>query len=112
MAKKTAATATKKAPTKSEVLSAISEKTDLTKKEVNSVLEELGNLMARNVSKRGPGQFTVPGLMKVVRKDVPKKAAQKNVWVPLLQEYRDIPAKPARTQIKIRPLKGLKDKVK
>lgn len=109
---KKSASAADKPPTKSELLSMIAERTELTKKDVSAVLDELGDIAAKNLSKRGPGAFTIPGLLKLTRKDIPRKAAQKNVWVPLLQEYRDIPAKPARTKINIRALKGLKDKVK
>lgn len=106
------AAAANKPPTKSELLSMIAERTELTKKEVQAVLDELSDVAVKNLGKRGPGAFTIPGMLKLTRKDVPKKAAQKNVWVPLLQEYRDIPAKPARTDVKARVLKGLKDQVK
>ena len=45
MAAKKKATAVKKAPTKSEILAHISEKTGLTRKEVSSVFENLEGFM-------------------------------------------------------------------
>jgi nucleoid DNA-binding protein len=108
--KKSTATATKKPPTKSEVLSAIAERTDLTKKQVNQVFEELGDLIGKNLKKSGPGAFTVPGLMKVTAVRKPAQKARKGIN-PFTGEETIFKAKPARTVIKIRPLKGLKDRV-
>ncbi len=100
-----------KSISKTEVLNSLVEATGMTKKEVALVLDEIAALIGSQIGKKGPGVFTVPGLMKITRKEIPKKAARKNVWVPLVQEYRDIPAKPARTTVKVTPLKKLKDMV-
>lgn len=100
-----------KSISKTEVLNSLAEATSLSKKEVALVLDELGALIGSQIGKKGPGVFTVPGLMKITRKEIAKKPARKNVWVPLVQEYRDIPAKPARTTVKVTPLKKLKDMV-
>jgi len=51
-----------KAMTKSQILSTLAEKTDLTKKQVGAVLEELAQL-AYKQAKNG---FTIPGLGKLV----------------------------------------------
>ena len=104
------ATAAKKPPTKSEVLAAIAEKTDLTKKQVGAVFDELGDLIGKNLKKSGPGAFTVPGLMKVTAVRKPATKARKGIN-PFTGEEQMFKAKPARTVVKIRPLKGLKDKV-
>ena len=109
--KKKAASTAAKAPTKSQVMSLISEETGLSKKDVAAVFDSLQGLIGKNLGKRGPGYFTVPGLMKIKRRDIPRRPARKNVYVPLLKEYRDIPAKPARKAVKVTPLKGLKDMV-
>ena len=106
-----AATSANKPPTKSEVLSAIAEKTDLTKKQVGQVFDELGTLIGKNLSKRGPGVFTVPGLMKVTAVRKPATKARKGTN-PFTGEPTVFKAKPARTVVKVRPLKGLKDLVK
>ena len=101
---------TKKAPTKSEVLGAIADKTDLTKKQVAAVFGELGSLIAKNLKKSGPGVFTVPGLMKVVVKRMPAVPARKGIN-PFTKEETIFKAKPARNVVKVRPLKALKDMV-
>lgn len=100
-----------KSISKTEVLNSLAEATGMSKKEIAMVLDEIAALIGSQIGKKGPGVFTVPGLMKITRKEIPKKAARKNVWVPLVQEYRDIPAKPARTTVKVTPLKKLKDMV-
>ena len=100
-----------KSISKTEVLNSLVEATGMTKKEVALVLDEIAALIGSQIGKKGPVVFTVPGLMKITRKEIPKKAARKNVWVPLVQEYRDIPAKPARTTVKVTPLDKLKDMV-
>ena len=106
--------AKKKAPakpmTKTEILTALAEGTDLSKKDVASVLDELGTLIGKSLGKRGPGVFNLPGLMnvKVVRK--PATKARKGIN-PFTQEETVFKAKPARNVVKIRPLKALKDMV-
>ena len=107
--KKAAAKTAKKATTKSETLTYLAEKTDLTKKEVGEVFEALNTLIKRDL-KRGPGVYTVPGLMKikVVRK--PATRARKGVN-PFTGEEMMFKAKPARNVVKVLALKGLKDMV-
>ena len=51
--------------TKTEILTALAESTDLSKKDVDNVLDELGTLIGKGLGKRGPGVFNLPGLMKV-----------------------------------------------
>ena len=88
--------AEKKAPTKTQVLSTIAEETGLTKKDIQGVLDSLSGLIGKNIAKKGPGVFTVPGLMKVKRVDKPAKKAQKNVPNPFKPgETMDVAAKPA-----------------
>ncbi len=110
MAAKKKATAVKKAPTKSEILAHISDKTGLTRKEVSSVFEELEGLIKKNLGRRGPGMFTVPGLMKikVVRK--PATKARKGIN-PFTREEMVFKAKPARNVVKVLALKNLKEMV-
>jgi nucleoid DNA-binding protein len=95
--------------TKSQVLNGLTESSGVAKKDVQAVLEGLTGLISDAVGKKGPGAFTIPGLCKIVVKDKPARVARKHVWVPLVQEYRDIPAKPASKAIKVTPLKALKD---
>ena len=107
--KKTTAKVAKKPTTKSETLTFIAEKTDLTKKDVGFVFDTLAALIKRDL-KRGPGVYTVPGLMKikVVRK--PATRARKGVN-PFTGEEMMFKAKPARNVVKVLALKGLKEMV-
>ncbi|HEX6929896.1 MAG TPA: HU family DNA-binding protein [Gammaproteobacteria bacterium] len=109
--KKTAGkSAALKPPTKSEVMGFISDDTGLSKKEVNAVFESLGKVMKKNLSGRGPGLFTVPGLMKVKVIKKPATKARKGIN-PFTGEETVFKAKPARKVVKVLPLKGLKDMV-
>lgn len=102
-----------KAPTQSEVLNNIATATSLTKKQVVAVFEALTSEIKKNVTK-GPGVFKLPGgLLKVTKKKVAARPAQKNVPNPFKPgETRDIPAKPAYNKVRIVALKTLKDMVK
>lgn len=95
---------------KSDVLNAISESTKLSRKDVASVLTELSNLIGKNIGKKGPGVFNVPGLMKITAVHKPATKARKGIN-PFTKEEVTFKAKPARTVVKIRPLKALKDMV-
>jgi nucleoid DNA-binding protein len=107
--KKTTAKAAKKPTTKSESLTYIADKTGLTKREVGEVFDSLAMLMKRDL-KRGPGVYTVPGLMKVKVVRKPATRARKGVN-PFTGEEMMFKAKPARNMVKVLPLKGLKDMV-
>ncbi len=101
----------KKAMTKSEMFAAIAEQTDLSKKQVASVIDTLTEMAKKTLGKKGgPGEFTLPGLAKI--KVVRKPATPKRRGVdPFTKLEREFPAKPARNVVRIRPLKGLKDAV-
>jgi nucleoid DNA-binding protein len=96
--------------TKSEVVLALAEKTELTKKQVSGLLEELAALVAKNIGKKGPGVFVIPGLakIKVIRK--PATKARKGIN-PFTKEETVFKAKPARNVVKIQAVKAVKDMV-
>ncbi|QDU81615.1 DNA-binding protein HRL53 [Polystyrenella longa] len=102
--------ATDKPMSKSEILTALAEGTELSKKEVSSVLDELTKLIGQSLSKKGSGVFNLPGLMKITRINKPATKARKGIN-PFTGEETTFKAKPARNVIKVRPLKGLKDMV-
>ena len=95
--------------TKTQILTQLSEATDLTKKQVQAVLDEVSNLIEGSLDKKGPGAFTLPGLCKIHVRVKPARKAQKNVWMPMLKAYKDLDAKPAQRVVKVTPLKKLKD---
>lgn len=96
--------------TKSQILNYIAESSGLKRKDVANVITALTEMMEKALSKRGPGEFIVPGLMKcrVVRKPATKARKGLN---PFTGEETTFQAKPARNIVKIRPLKKLKDMV-
>jgi nucleoid DNA-binding protein len=106
------AKAVKKAPSKTEILSNIADVAGLNKKDVAKVLEALAGEIKKNIGARGPGLFAIPGLVKIERKKVPARPAQKGVPNPFKPgELMDRPAKPASVKVKVRALKNLKDMV-
>lgn len=117
-AKKAAATPVKKLTaikdkyTKTQLLNELVAKTELSKTDVASVLDELGDIIERHVKKRAVGEFTLPGLLKIKTVKKPAQKARKNVPNPFKPgELMDVAAKPASTKVKIMPLKKLKDMV-
>ena len=103
--------ATKKALSKTEVLNNIAEATELTKRQVSAVFDALSDEIRNNIGKRGsPGQFTIPGLCKIVVTHKPATKERRGIN-PFTKEETTFKAKPARNVVKIRPLKNLKDMV-
>ena len=102
--------AIKEAMTKSAILGAIADDTGLTRKEVGAVMESLSDIINGHVKKGGVGFCTVPGLMKIKTVRKPATRARKGIN-PFTGEETVFKAKPARTVVKILPLKGLKDMV-
>lgn len=96
-----------KAPSKSEMLNNISTASGVAKKEVAAVLDALGAEIKKCL--KGPGVVQIPGLVKISKVKKPAQPARKGVMV--LGQLRDIPAKPASTKVRVRPLKGLKEMV-
>jgi nucleoid DNA-binding protein len=114
-AKKVAAPAPKKATgpitgklSKSQMLNDIAESTGLNRKQVAGVLDELESMISRSVNKKGSGEFTLPGLMKIMTVKKPARKARKGVN-PFTGEEIMIKAKPASTAVRVRPLKKLKE---
>jgi nucleoid DNA-binding protein len=103
-----AAPAIKSKMTKSQILASLADSTGLTKKQVGSVMDEMHSLMERSIKKRGVGEFTVPGMMKITTVKKPAKKARKGIN-PFTGEATIFKAKPASIAVKIRPLKKLKE---
>jgi nucleoid DNA-binding protein len=101
--------ATGKRMTKAQIMSELSDKTGLTKREVQAVFEGLRELIKQQLGKRGPGEFVLPDLVKLKLKNVP---AQKNKKFrnPGTGEvfYKDVKAS---KKLRATPLKKLKDLV-
>ncbi len=100
----------KKPMTKTEIVTSLSEATDLSKEQVAGLLDELAKLIERNLDKQGPGVFALPGLLKITVVRKPATEARKGIN-PFTKEETIFKAKPARNVVKLTPLKGLKDMV-
>ena len=96
------------APTKSEIVAQICKDSELSRKQVAAVFESLNGIIKKSL--RGPGLFTLPGLlkMKVVKKPATKAREGIN---PFTKEKTIFKAKPARNVVKVRPMRGLKKMV-
>ena len=106
-----ATTAKKKALTKSQIYANIAEKTELSKKDVTAVFDTLSEMIGSEIGKKsGAGQFTIPGLCKIVVQRKPATKERKGIN-PFTGEETVFKAKPARNVVKVRPLKALKDMV-
>lgn len=94
--------------TKSGLVAHLSEQSGVEAKNVRAVLAALEQAVAGSIHKKGAGQFTLPGLLKVTSQAVAAKPKRKGVD-PFTKEERWFAAKPASVRVKIRPLKKLKD---
>ena len=94
--------------TKTEILRNISESTGLAKKDVVLVLDHLTAEIQKALKGSGIGVFSIPGLVKIERRKVPARPAQKGVKNPFTGELQDRPAKPASVKVRVRALKNLK----
>lgn len=94
--------------TKAQVITHIAEATDLDKKSVNHVFEALTELIRKQLGARGPGEFVIPGLLKL--RAVKKPATKDRPGInPFTKEPITIKGKPASKKIKATALKQLKD---
>ena len=94
-----------KARTKSEVFGLLAQEACVTRKQVATVFDGLAGLIKKDL--RGPGIFTVPGLMKITVVKKPATKARKGIN-PFTGEEMMFKPKPARKVVKVRPLKNLK----
>ena len=96
--------------TKTAMLNELAENTGLNRKQVTSVLEELEVLIERHIKKRGVGEFTLPGLLKIrsVKRPATKKRMGRN---PATGEEIVIAPKPASIRVRVTALKRLKEMV-
>lgn len=93
---------------KTQMLTQISEATELNRKQVQSVLDELTNIIEGHIKKKGIGEFVLPGLLKITTVKKPATKARKGIN-PFTGEEVMFKAKPASTSVKVRPLKKLKE---
>ncbi|HRJ49616.1 MAG: HU family DNA-binding protein [Phycisphaeraceae bacterium] len=102
-------TGSAKRRSKGEIFSTIAEHVGVTRKQVSQVFDVMGTMIGADLTRCG--EFAVPGMMRIktIKKPATKAATKPNPFKP--GEMMTVKAKPARTLIKIRPLKGLKEMV-
>jgi len=93
--------------TKGQLFTTLAGRTGLQRKEVSAVFDELRAIISAHVKKQGPGQFTIPGLIKLTVTHKPATKARKGIN-PFTGEEMMFKAKPARNVVKARALKQLK----
>lgn len=114
-AKKTAAAATppaakpiKTAFNKTSLTAHLAEQAGLDPKSAKAFMAALESTILLSVHKKGLGEFTLPGLMKITALQVPAKKKRRGID-PFTKVERDFAAKPATVRLKVRSLKKLKD---
>ena len=102
-----------KSITKSEFYNRVAETTELKKTEVAKVFDAITDVIKKELSQKGPGMLTLPGLFKLKAKRIPAQKGGK------LVDNRFKPGekvmtkdKPASTRVTARALKGLKEMLK
>ena len=100
--------ATKNRMSKTELVEEIASQSGLEKKQVNAVLDALNNIVYKEL--KADREITIPGLLKLTTVRRPAVPAREGIN-PFTKEPTTFKAKPARTVVKPRPLKALKDAV-
>ena len=99
-----------KPKTKAEVYTTLAEKTGVPKKDINAIFTSLHEMIVKELGKKGPGVFQIPGLLKLNVQRKPAVKEHKGID-PFTKQERVFKAKPARNVVKAKPLKALKDQV-
>jgi nucleoid DNA-binding protein len=96
--------------TKAQVISDIADSAELDKKSVTRVFDGLTDLIKKQLGSRGPGEFVIPGLLKL--KTVKKPATKDRPGInPFTKQPITIKGKPASKKIRASALKSLKDMI-
>ena len=99
--------------TKTELLTNIATAADVSKQQVAAMLDALAAEIKKSLGNKGAGVIAIPGLVKIEKKKVPARKAEKGVPNPFKPgELMDRAAKPAYSKVKVRALKLLKDMAK
>ena len=95
---------------KSEFVTALAEKTGLSKTQALAALDTINTIVMQQLGKKGPGEVIIPGLLKL--SVAIKPAIRKHEGInPFTKQPMTYQAKPASKVVRIRPLKALKDAV-
>ncbi len=93
---------------KTSLVAHLAATTGVDAKAVKSVMAALEATMLASVQKKGAGEFTLPGLVRLTAQNIPAKKARKGIN-PFTKEETVFKAKPATIKLKARFFKKLKD---
>lgn len=96
--------------TKGNIVKTIADLSCTSRKDTAMVIENLSKLIEGHIKVRGPGVFTLPGLLKIMVVKKPARPAREGIN-PFTGEKTMFKARPARKVVKIRALKKLKEMV-
>ena len=99
-----------KAFTKSQLFSEMAEAGGFSKKQMTLAWERFEEIMHRHLKKRGCGQFTIPGTIKIYTRKRPARKARKGIN-PFTGQEIMLKARPATTVAKAKVLKKVKEMV-
>jgi len=93
-----------------QIVDHLIDETGLSRKEVRSVIDGLKDIIQGHIKPRGAGEFTYPGLLKIIRVNKPATKARPG-RNPFTGEEIIIKARPKSKGVRVRPLAGLKKMV-
>lgn len=96
--------------TKSQFVAAVAEKCGVSKKQAVEMLDAVNAIVVKQLGKQGPGEVTIPGLLKLTVKEKPAVPEHEGIN-PFTKEPTIIKAKPASRAVKARAIKALNDAV-
>lgn len=102
----------KKALTKSGFVSELAAKTELTKKQVEAVLDGIVDIVKAQLGGKGPGKFVFPGLARMTLTKVKAVKGGVEKINPLNGKPYLTKDKPAYNKVNIRPIKSIKEALK
>jgi DNA-binding protein HU-beta len=96
--------------TKAQVVAELAAGTALDKKTITKVFETLTELVKKQLGAKGPGEFVLPGLVKL--KAVKKAATKDRQGInPFTKQPMTIKGKPASKKVRASVVKALKDMI-
>jgi DNA-binding protein HU-beta len=94
--------------TKAQFIAALAESAGLDKKTAANVLDALLDLVKKQLGDGGPGEVTIPGLVKLKAKSTPATQDREGIH-PFTKEKTIIKGKPASRKIRASAVKPLKE---
>jgi len=102
----------KKAMTKSAFLAQVAEETQLTKKQVEAVMDSILGVVKNQLGSKGAGKLVLPGLARLALTRVEKVKGGVEKLNPLTKQMYITKDKPAYNKVTMRPIKALKEALK